>query len=410
MKRDILFDFLAQEEVRQQEGINLIASENYVSPEILAMTGSVLTNKYVEGNVGARYYSGCQFVDEIEQETINRFKTLFHAEHANVQPHSGTQANFAVYYALLNPGDTILSMKLNAGGHLTHGHSVNLSGKLYTIVSYGVDEKTGLIDYDVVEQLAMQHKPKLIIAGASSYSRIIDFERFAKIAQKVGAYFLADIAHIAGLVAVGLHPSPFPWADCVTMTTHKTFRGPRGAVILCKKEFAQNIDRAVMPGIQGGAFMNVIAAKGVACMQAMQSEFKTYQQQVIQNAQTMARVFKDQGYTIISGGTDTHLFLIDVRPLNLTGKHIEEIFESVGIYVNRNAIPYDTNSPLVAGGIRIGTAAITTRGATQADCGKIAQLMCDIITAFKDGKDIHKYSQAVKEITNAWQKKKDVHE
>ncbi|MFA5998436.1 MAG: serine hydroxymethyltransferase [Candidatus Babeliales bacterium] len=402
MKKDILFDFLSKEEGRQLEGINLIASENYASVDILSMVGSVLTNKYVEGNVGARYYSGCAFVDQIEAETIERFKKIFNAEHANVQPHCGSSANFAVYFALLSPGDTILSMKLSAGGHLTHGHSVNLSGKLYNIVTYGVDEKTGLIDYSAVEKLALQHKPKLIIAGASSYSRTLDFQRFSKIAKKVEAYFFADIAHIAGLVAAGLHPSPFPWADCVTMTTHKTYRGPRGAVILCKKEFAQMIDRAVMPGIQGGAFMNVIAAKGIACAQASLPEFASYQKQVIQNAQSMAHVFTQRGYTIVSGGTDTHLFLIDVRPLGLTGKQVEEILEAVGIFVNRNAIPYDSNSPMVAGGIRIGTAAITTRGATQTDCEQIAQLVCDIISEAQDKQDIGAYGELVKEITSRW--------
>ncbi|MCX5924562.1 MAG: serine hydroxymethyltransferase [Candidatus Dependentiae bacterium] len=402
MKQDILFNFLKKEEARQLEGINLIASENYASRDVLEMTGSVLTNKYVEGSVGARYYSGCAFVDQIEAETIERFKKLFHAEHANVQPHCGSSANFAVYFALLNPGDTILSMKLSAGGHLTHGHSVNLSGKMYNIISYGVDEKTGLIDYQALEQLATEHKPKLIIAGASSYSRTLDFEKFSNIAKKVGAYFLADIAHIAGLVAAGLHPSPFPWADCVTMTTHKTFRGPRGAVILCKNEFAQRIDRAVMPGIQGGAFMNVIAAKGVACAQASTPEFKEYQKQVIQNAQAMADVFTQHGYTVVSGGTDTHLFLIDVRPLGLTGKQVEEILETVGIFVNRNAIPYDSNSPMVAGGIRIGTAAIATRGATQTDCENIAQLTIDIVSEYLDKEDISAYAELVREITSRW--------
>lgn len=399
-KQDILFDFLDHESKRQKNGINLIASENYASKEVMSMTGSVLTNKYVEGNVGARYYSGCEFVDKIEIETIERFKNIFHAEHSNVQPHSGSQANFAVYFAILKPGDTILSMKLSAGGHLTHGHSVNLSGSLYNIVSYGVDQKTGLIDYDQVLDLAKKHKPKLIIAGASSYSRIIDFEKFSKISKEVGAYFLADIAHIAGLVAAGIHPSPFPWADFVTMTTHKTFRGPRGAVILCKKEFANAIDRAVMPGTQGGAFMNVIAAKAVACQQAQSPEFVEYQKQVIKNAQIMAQSFIKLGYEVVSGGTDTHLFLIDVRPLGLTGKQAEQILEAVGIFVNRNAIPFDTSSPLLGGGIRIGTAAITTRGAIEKDCEQIVDLIHVVLQEFLSEKSVGEYGKKVREITD----------
>ncbi|MCX5923370.1 MAG: serine hydroxymethyltransferase [Candidatus Dependentiae bacterium] len=401
-KQDILFELLDLESKRQQHGINLIASENYASKEVMSMTGSVLTNKYVEGNVGARYYSGCAFVDDIEKETIERFKELFCAEHANVQPHSGSQANFAVYFAVLKPGDTILSMKLSAGGHLTHGHSVNLSGSLYNIISYGVDEKTGLIDYDQVLDLAKKHNPKLIIAGASSYSRIIDFERFSKIAKEVGAYFLADIAHIAGLIAAGIHPSPFPCADFVTMTTHKTFRGPRGAVILCKKEFASMIDRAVMPGIQGGAFMHVIAAKGVACKQAQSSEFVQYQKQVVKNAQIMAQSFVKLGYQVISGGTDTHLFLIDVRPFDLTGKQVEQILEKAEIFVNRNAIPLDTNSPLLAGGIRIGTAAVTTRGATAKDCEQIVDLIHTVLQGFISKKSAGEYDKKVREITEKW--------
>ena len=401
-KQDILFELLDLESKRQQHGINLIASENYASKEVMSMTGSVLTNKYVEGNVGARYYSGCAFVDDIEKETIERFKELFCAEHANVQPHSGSQANFAVYFAALKPGDTILSMKLSAGGHLTHGHSVNLSGSLYNIISYGVDEKTGLIDYDQVLDLAKKNKPKLIIAGASSYSRIIDFERFSKIAKEVGAYFLADIAHIAGLIAAGIHPSPFPCADFVTMTTHKTFRGPRGAVILCKKEFANMIDRAVMPGIQGGAFMHVIAAKGVACKQAQSSEFVQYQKQVVKNAQIMAQSFVKLGYQVISGGTDTHLFLIDVRPFDLTGKQVEQILEKAEIFVNRNAIPFDTNSPLLAGGIRIGTAAVTTRGATAKDCEQIVDLIHTVLQGFISKKSAGEYYKKVREITDRW--------
>src|SRR3990167_7763034 len=299
MKKDIIFDFLAQEQQRQECGINLIASENYAPEDVRALVGSVLMNKYVEGYPGARYYAGCQFIDDIEAEAINQFKKLFQAEHVNVQPHAGSQANFAVYFALLNPGDTILSMKLSDGGHLTHGHAVNMSGKLYNIVFYGVDPKTHLIDYDQVQNLAQQHKPKLIIAGASSYPRVIDFERFSKIAKTVQAYFMADVAHTAGLIAAGMHPSPVPWADVVTMTTQKTFRGPKGGVILCKKNLAVKIDKAVMPGTQGGAFMHEIAAKAVACAHAATIRFAAYQKKVIENAQIMAKKFMQLGYSVI---------------------------------------------------------------------------------------------------------------
>jgi glycine hydroxymethyltransferase len=399
MKQDILFDFLAQEQQRQKLGVNLIASENYAPDDVRNMVGSVLINKYVEGNVGARYYSGCQFVDAIEAETINRFKKLFKAEHANVQPHSGSQANFAVYFALLNPGDTILSMKLSDGGHLTHGHSVNMSGKLYNIVFYGVDPVTHLIDYDQVERLAMQHKPRLIIAGASSYPRVIDFARFSQIAKKTGAYFLADVAHTAGLIAAGLHPSPLPWADVVTLTTQKTFRGPKGGVILCSQNLALKIDRAVMPGIQGGAFMHEIAAKGVACAHAATLEFAAYQKQVIANARAMAEKFADLGYKIISGGTDTHMLLLDVRSFNLTGKKAEELLQSIDVFVNRNAIPDDSEPPLVAGGIRIGTPAITTRGASVHDCVKIVEIIDQLL---KKQKDLQILKAMVHELVDSW--------
>lgn len=390
MKQDIIFDFLAQEQQRQRSGINLIASENYAPDDVRALVGSVLMNKYVEGYPGARYYSGCQFIDEIETETIQRFKKLFNAEHANVQPHAGSQANFAVYFALLNPGDTILSMKLSDGGHLTHGHAVNMSGKLYKIISYGVDPITHLIDYDQVEQLAQQHKPKLIIAGASSYPRVIDFERFGKIAKNVKAYFMADVAHTAGLIAAGVHPSPVPHADVVTFTTQKTFRGPKGGVILCRQDLAAKIDKAVMPGTQGGAFMHEIAAKAIACAHAETQEFKRYQQQVIANAQTMAQFFVQRGYKVISGGTDTHMLLLDVQPLNLNGKEVEELLESIDIFVNRNAIPGDRLSPLLGGGIRIGTAAITTRGATLQDCKTIAEIIDQMLQKKGDEQSLKK--------------------
>lgn len=402
MKQDPIHHWLEQERLRQQQGINLIASENYVSPEIMKMVGSVLMNKYIEGNVGARYYSGCQFVDAIEAETINRFKSLFGAQHANVQPHSGSQANFAVYNALLQQGDTVLSMKLSDGGHLTHGHPVSLSGKLYNIISYGVDAKTGRIDYQQVQNLAQQHKPKLIIAGASSYPFWIDFKAMASIASSVGAYFMADVAHTAGLIAAGIHPSPVDYADVVTLTTHKTFRGPRGGVILCTAKLGLKIDRAVMPGIQGGAFAHEIAAKGIACAQAASLEFVEYQKNVVKNAAAMAQEFIRYGYTVIGGGTQTHMLLIDVRPLGFSGKEIESMLELADIFVNRNAIPFDTLPPLSSGGIRIGTAAITTRGATEYDCIAIVALIHEIIKQYRENKDISQCKSMVHAITGRW--------
>lgn len=396
---DSLFQLFEKEKIRQQNGINLIASENYAPQDVRTLVGSELMNKYVEGYPGARYYAGCSIVDEIETEVINRFKKLFQAEHANVQPHAGSQANFAVYCALLNPGDTILSMKLCDGGHLTHGHNVNMSGKLYNIVSYGVDPVTHLIDYDQVQKLAQQHKPKLIIAGASSYPRTIDFEKFSKIAKSVNAYFMADVAHTAGLIAAGLHPSPVSWADVVTMTTQKTFRGPKGGVILCKQNLAAKIDKAVMPGTQGGAFMHEIAAKAVACAAAMTPEFCAYQKQVLANAQAMAKYFLDHGYSVISGGTDTHIVLIDVRPLQFNGKEAEDLLQSINIFVNRNAIPGDTQPPLLAGGVRIGTAAITTRGATQQDCIEIAEIIDQVL---QKKSDLQTLKNRVHDIVKRW--------
>lgn len=397
--QDNIEKILKKEEERQTSGINLIASENYAPHDVRALVGSVLMNKYVEGYPGARYYSGCEFVDKIETEAVNRFKKLFNAEHANVQPHAGSQANFAVYFALLNPGDTILSMKLSDGGHLTHGHAVNMSGKLYKIVFYGVDPETELIDYDQVQKLAQEYKPKLIIAGASSYPRVINFERFSKIAKSVQAYFMADVAHTVGLIAAGVHPSPVPYADVVTFTTQKTFRGPKGGVILCTKDLASKIDKAVMPGTQGGAFMHEIAAKAVACAHAATPEFKKYQQQVIVNAQAMAAFFVQRGYKVISGGTDTHMLLLDARPLNLNGKQAEQLLESVDIFANRNAIPGDTLSPLLAGGIRIGTAAITTRGATAQDCKNIAEIIDQVLQQKSDLKIL---KNKVYEISKRW--------
>ncbi len=382
-----IFSLLNQEVDRQQSGINLIASENYVSKEILAIVGSVLSNKYVEGYPFKRYYSGCHVYDQIETLAINRFKQIFKAEHVNVQPHSGSQANAAVYLALLQPGDTILSMDLAAGGHLSHGHKVNWTHQLYNIVSYGVDPDSFCLNYDTIHQLALQHKPKLIIAGASAYSRLIDFEKFAYIAKSVGAFLLADIAHIAGLVAAGLHQSPIPYADVVTMTTHKTFRGPKGGVIMCTKKLAEKIDKMVMPGMQGGALMHHVAGKAVAAYEAMQDSFVKYQQQVIANAQMMAQEFMNRGYRVMTGGTDNHIVLIDLLNKNLQGKQAEKILESVNIFVNRNTIPFDRNSPLNPSGIRCGTAAITTQGYKQDDVRFIVNLI-DLALNNKDNKNV----------------------
>ena len=371
-----LQSLLKQEKLRQKQGINLIASENYTSQEVMDIAGSIFCNKYVEGYPLQRYYSGCKVYDEVELLAIDRFKELFKAVHVNVQPHSGSQANAAVYMALLEPGDTILSMDLNAGGHLSHGHKVNWTHQFYTVVSYGVDPQNFLLDYNEIERLAVLHKPKLIIAGASAYSRIIDFEKFAAIAKKVDALFMADIAHIAGLVVAGLHPSPFPHADVVTMTTHKTFRGPRGGVIMTtQKELGKKIDKMLMPGMQGGALMNHVAAKAVAALAAMQPSFVTYQNQVVRNAQSMAQEFISRGYKILTEGTDTHLFLIDMTPTGLNGRQVEQLLESVDIFVNRNAIPFDTQPPLHPSGIRIGTPAITTMGATEKEVRSIVALI-----------------------------------
>lgn len=375
-KPDIQINLLIeQERLRQKQGINLIASENYAPDDIRAVSGSILTNKYVEGYPGKRYYSGCQFYDTIEQLGIDRFKTIFGAEHINLQPHSGSQANAAVYLALLKPGDTILSMDLASGGHLSHGSKVSWMYQWYTIVSYGVDQKTHLLDYDVIEKIAIKCRPALIIAGASSYTRSIDFARFAAIAQKVGALFLADIAHIAGLIAAGLHQSPVGHADIITMTTHKTFRGPRGGIIMCKQQYAAQIDKMLMPGMQGGALMQQVAAKAVAAFHALQPDFKLYQQQVLYNAEGMAKRFEQLGYLVVTGGTDTHMFLLNFSTSDLHGKQVEQLLESVAIFVNRNMIPFDTRSPLSPSGIRMGTSALTTLGATLDDMSIVVDLI-----------------------------------
>lgn len=373
-----------QEQDRQNQTINLIASENYTSLAVRQASGSILTDKYAEGYAGKRYYGGCQFVDEIELLAIERCKQLFQAEHVNVQPHSGSQANMAVYFGLLNLGDTIMGMRLSEGGHLTHGHNVSFSGKFYNVISYGVSRETEQLDYDEINQLAQTHRPKLIVCGASAYSRTIDFKKFSEIASSVGAYLMADIAHIAGLVATGLHPNPFPYADIVTSTTHKTLRGPRGGLIMCKQELSDKIDKAVMPGIQGGPFMQQIAAKAVAFQEALSSDFKIYQQQILNNTQTLAQAFKNLGYRIIAGGTDNHLFMIDLRPKNITGVACEKLLASVDIYLNRNTIPFDPEKPWITSGIRLGTPALTTKGFKEQDMLHIANLIDQAIANRED--------------------------
>jgi len=366
---------------RQQEHLGLIASENHCSAAVREATGSVLTDKYAEGYPGERYYGGCECVDAVEKLAVARAKELFGAEHANVQPHAGSQANMAVYIAMLRPGAKILGMSLAHGGHLTHGHSRNFSGQLYEVVSYGVEESTGLIDYDQVHKMALQQNPALIIAGASSYSRTIDFEAFSDIAQEVGAYLMADIAHIAGLVAAGVHPAPLPYADFVTGTTHKTLRGPRGAFILCREEFAGRIDSAVMPGVQGGPFMHAIAAKAVAFGQAMKPEFREYQRETVANARAMAEVMIERGLPVVSGGTDNHMFLLDLTGNGMSGQEALNLLALANITVNKNTIPNDPRKPSKASGIRIGTPAVTTRGLKEAECREVAHWIADVLTA-----------------------------
>lgn len=359
---------------RQQGNIELIASENFVSEAVLAALGSVLTNKYAEGYPGRRYYGGCEYVDVVEHIAIERVKQLFGAEHANVQPHSGAQANMAVYFSVLKPGDKVLGMNLAHGGHLTHGSPVNFSGQLYEFVAYGVDAENHRIDYDEVRKAALEHRPKLIVAGASAYPRVIDFQRMREIADEIGAYLMVDMAHIAGLVAAGLHPSPVPHAHFVTSTTHKTLRGPRGGLILCKAEFAKSIDKSIFPGIQGGPLMHVIAAKGVAFGEALKPEFREYAKAIIGNAQALAAALQHHGFSLVSGGTDNHLILIDVRNTGLTGKEAEKRLDQIGITVNKNAIPFDPASPMVTSGIRIGTPAVTSRGMDVSAMLEIAEI------------------------------------
>lgn len=371
---------------RQRDNIELIASENFVSPAVMDAMGTHLTNKYAEGYPGKRYYGGCVNVDVVENLARERAKQLFGCEHVNVQPHSGSQANIAVYFAMLNPGDTILGMNLSHGGHLTHGSPVNLSGKYFNVVPYGVDE-TGFIDYDEFEKIAKECKPKMIVAGASAYARVIDFERIAEIAKAVGAYFMVDIAHIAGLVAAGIHPSPVPYADFVTTTTHKTLRGPRGGMIMCKAEYAAQIDKAIFPGIQGGPLMHIIAAKAVCFKEALSDEYKEYINQVVKNAKALAQALVDEGLDIVSGGTDNHLMLVDLRKANITGKEAEKLLDEVRITCNKNTIPFDPQSPFVTSGIRLGTPAVTTRGMKEEDMKEIAAIIAGTLKDYEGFKD-----------------------
>ena len=389
-----VYDAIMKELNRQRNKIELIASENFVSPSVMEAMGSYLTNKYAEGYPAHRYYGGCEYVDIVEDLARDRVKEIFGAEHANVQPHSGAQANMAVYAALLQPGDTVLGMNLSHGGHLTHGSKVNASGKLYNFIPYGLNEKNGRIDYDEVERLALEHKPKLILAGASAYPRIIDFERFREIADKVGCYFMVDMAHIAGLVAAGLHPNPVEYADVVTSTTHKTLRGPRGGLILCKEKYAQVIDKAIFPGTQGGPLMHVIAAKAVCFKEALKPDFKTYQEQIIKNSAVLAEELLKLNFNLVSGGTDNHLILIDLRNKHITGKELETKLDDVGITVNKNAVPFDTEKPSITSGIRIATPAVTTRGFKEDDMKEIAQLINMVV----ENKNTEEIKQRVKKL------------
>jgi glycine hydroxymethyltransferase len=370
---------------RQRSNIELIASENFVSKAVMAAMGSTLTNKYAEGYPGKRYYGGCQFVDIAEDLARDRAKQIFGADHANVQPHSGAQANMAVFFAVLDPGDTVMGMNLSHGGHLTHGSPVNMSGKHYKIIPYGVN-KEGFIDYEELMSIALESKPKLIIAGASAYARTIDFAKFREVADAVGAYLMVDMAHIAGLVAAGLHPSPVPYADFVTTTTHKTLRGPRGGMILCKEKFAKIIDKAIFPGIQGGPLMHVIAAKAVNFKEVLQDDFKVYQQQILNNATALSKALMDQGFDIVSGGTDNHLMLVDLQKIEMTGKVAEHLLDEVGVTCNKNTVPYDPQSPFVTSGIRLGTPAVTSRGMVEEDMVVIAEIIALTLKDFEANK------------------------
>lgn len=395
-----LFEAIQAEKNRQQEKIELIASENFVSEAVMEAMGSVLTNKYAEGYPGKRYYGGCEHVDVVENLARDRAKQLFDAEHVNVQPHSGAQANMAVYFSVLEPGDTVLGMNLNHGGHLTHGSPVNFSGKLYNFVDYGVDKETEQLDYDVVLEKAKEVKPRMIVAGASAYSRAIDFAKFREIADAVDAYLMVDMAHIAGLVATGLHQNPVPYADFVTTTTHKTLRGPRGGMILCKEDFAKKIDKAVFPGMQGGPLMHVIAAKAVSFKEALSDDFKVYTEQIIKNAQCLHDALTESGVRVVSGGTDNHLLLLDVTPLGLTGKVAEQVLDEIGITTNKNTIPFDTASPFITSGVRIGTAAVTTRGFAEAEMKEIAAIISLTLKNHEDEATLKEVEERVIGLTN----------
>jgi glycine hydroxymethyltransferase len=396
IKDSLVFEIMTRETERQEHNIELIASENFTSKAVMEAMGSPLTNKYAEGYPGRRYYGGCEIVDEVENLAIERLKELFQAEHANVQPHSGSQANMAVYFSVLKPGDTVLGMNLSHGGHLTHGSPVNFSGRLFNIVSYGVNPETETIDYKEVRRLALEHKPKMIVAGASAYSRVIDFQKFRDICDEVGAYFMVDMAHIAGLIAAGEHPSPVPYADFVTTTTHKTLRGPRGGAILCKEKYAKEVDKNIFPGMQGGPLMHVIAAKAVCFGEALTEEYKEYIKQVVINARVLGEELLKYDFKLISGGTDNHLLLLDLSNKNITGKDAEKLLDSVGITVNKNTIPFEKLSPFITSGIRIGTPAVTTRGFKEKEMKKIAYLINKVI-ANRDG-DLSGIKNEVREL------------
>ena len=397
-----IFDAIEKEKNRQEEGIELIASENVVSVDVLRAQGSILTNKYAEGYPGRRYYGGCEFVDVIESLAISRAKELFGAEYANVQPHSGSQANMAAYMALVQPGDKILGMDLNHGGHLTHGSAVNFSGKNYQFISYGIDKETGAINYDTVREIAIKEQPQLIVAGASAYSRHIDFKKFREIADEVGAKLMVDMAHIAGLCATGYHQNPVEYADVVTSTTHKTLRGPRGGLILAKKEYAKKLNSAIFPGIQGGPLEHVIAAKAVAFLEALQPEYKDYINQVVKNAKAMENAFKQSQFNVISDGTDKHLLLLDVSPYGINGKELETLLDEVGITVNKNAIPYDQLPPTKTSGIRIGTPAITTRGFKEDESTKVAELIIKVAANQDNPAVLDEVKNDVRQLTQAF--------
>lgn len=394
---------IIKEEERQLHNIECIASENYVSNDVLEAVGSVLTNKYAEGYPNRRYYGGCQHVDEVEEIARQRLCELFGAEHANVQPHSGSQANMAVYFTVLEPGDTVLGMDLTSGGHLTHGHPLNFSGTLYRFVSYGVNKETEMIDYDEVLEIAKKEKPKLIVAGASAYSRTIDFKRFREIADEAGAYLMVDMAHIAGLVAAGLHPSPVPYCDFVTSTTHKTLRGPRGGIVLCKEKYAKELDKHLFPGIQGGPLMHVIAGKAVCFGEALQPSFKEYAKQIIRNCQALCETLKEEGFRIVSGGTDNHLILVDVMSsFNVTGKEAEKLLDSVCITCNKNTIPFDTQKPFVTSGIRLGSAAMTTRGFKEEEFKQLGHWIGRTIKKKNNLEELRKIKEEVLKCTNQY--------